>query len=599
MATLLTLQNAHLAFGAAALLNEEHFALNSAERVCIVGRNGAGKSSLLKLLAGDIRLDDGAQTKADGVRVARLEQELPKQADGIVSERLEAIAQAHPEGQLPPAARVKRLIEQLKLPASMPFAELSGGTQRRALLAEALASEPDVLLLDEPTNHLDVESIEWLEDYLLRFRGSLVFVTHDRSFLRRLATRIIELDRGALTSWPGDYDNYLRRRAERQNEEAKERALFDKKLAIEEAWIRQGIEARRTRSAGRVSRLLALRREHEVRRDQIGQVRFASQQGSNSGKLVLDVDSLSFSFDQRVIVSKLTSRVMRGDRVAILGPNGCGKSTLVKLLLGELEAQSGSATLGTQIELAYFDQGRASLDENLSASDNVAEGRSEISNAQGSKHIIGYLQDFLFSPEQARAPIHRLSGGERNRLLLAKLFAKPHNLLVLDEPTNDLDVETLELFEELLDDYPGTVLLVSHDRAFVDRVATQVLACDEPGIWREYVGGFAEWRAQRPSKASAASERGEKPARAPDAGAENTRRKRLGFKEIRELGELPARIEALETRIHDEQLAQSEAAFFRQTPEQMRVRQQQLFDAQEALSVAYQRWEALEALSSA
>src|ERR1700744_1008414 len=395
--------------------------------------------------------------------------------------------------------RVTDVLTKLELPADTDFAALSGGMKRRVLLAQALVRKPDVLLLDEPTNHLDIEAIGWLETFLKQFDGSIIFVTHDRSFLRALATRIIEIDRGQLTSWPGDYDNYLRRREERLHAESQANSLFDKKLAQEEVWIRQGIKARRTRNEGRVRALKALRVERSQRRELSGNVKMTMANAQASGKKVIDLEHVHQSYGGRVLIENLSTTIMRGDRVGIIGPNGAGKSTLLKIMLGDLKPDRGHATLGTGIQIAYFDQHRVQLNDQLNALDNVAEGREYIELNGSRKHIIGYLQDFLFSPERARAPITRLSGGERNRLLLAKLFAQPSNLLVMDEPTNDLDVETLELLEELLTEYKGTLLLVSHDREFLDNVVSSTLVLEGDGKIGEYVGGFTDWLRQRPA----------------------------------------------------------------------------------------------------
>jgi ATP-binding cassette subfamily F protein uup len=592
MAVLLSGQQVHLAFGAASLLEAENFSIESGERVCIVGRNGAGKSSLLKLIGGDFKPDDGLIVRSDGLITARMAQELPTNPEGIVIDLLNAAAEERSEHyDMPPGPRVAQLIDKLKLPADAPLSSLSGGTQRRVLLALALAREPDLLLLDEPTNHLDVDSIEWLEGFLLRWKRALIFITHDRAFLKKLATRILELDRGSLTSWPGDYDNYLRRRAERLHAQAQANALFDKKLAQEEVWIRKGVEARRTRSAGRVKALLQLRRERSERRDLEGKVQLANQVTNTSGKLVFELDQASFGYAGKPIVDAFSTRIQRGDRIGIVGANGSGKTTLLKLLLGEIDPESGIVRQGSNLEIAYFDQARAQLDESLSAADNIADGMTTVQTAAGSKHIIGYLQDFLFSPEQARAPIHRLSGGERNRLLLAKVFAKPHNLLILDEPTNDLDVETLELLEEMLMEYPGTVLLVSHDRAFIDNVVSSTIALEGNGRVREYVGGYSDWLAQRGSAITAGDTRG-----SADSAAKPRieRTKRMSFKEQKELEQLPLLIEQLEAQIAATSAAQADPKFFRQTAEVVRVAQTALAAEQARLTAAYARWEALE-----
>jgi ATP-binding cassette subfamily F protein uup len=450
-----------------------------------------------------------------------------------------------------------------------------------------------VLLLDEPTNHLDIEAIGWLEGFLKSFDGSIVFVTHDRSFLRALATRIVEIDRGQLTDWPGDYDNYLRRREERLHAEAQANALFDKKLAQEEVWIRQGIKARRTRNEGRVRALKALRNERAERRELTGNAKMTLANAQASGKKVIELDHVHQAYGGRVLIEDLSTTVMRGDRIGIIGPNGAGKSTLLKIMLGELTPGRGTVELGTGIQIAYFDQHRVQLDERLNALDNVAQGREYIELGGQRKHVIGYLQDFLFSPERARAPITRLSGGERNRLLLAKLFAQPSNVLVMDEPTNDLDVETLELLEELLTEYKGTLLLVSHDRAFLDNVVSSTLVLEGGGRIGEYIGGYSDWLRQRPVAPAAAAVRN--PAATPTPAQPPAAPKRkLNFKDQRELELLPARIEQLETDIAQRTAAMNEPAFFQQESNAIVHANEALARLQTELDTAYARWSELE-----
>ncbi|HEX5304470.1 MAG TPA: ATP-binding cassette domain-containing protein, partial [Dyella sp.] len=465
---------------------------------------------------------------------------------------------------------------------------------------QALVRKPDVLLLDEPTNHLDIEAIGWLENFLKQFEGSILFVTHDRSFLRALATRIVEIDRGALTDWPGDYDNYLRRREERLHAESQANALFDKKLAQEEVWIRQGIKARRTRNEGRVRALKALRNERAERRNLSGNVKMTAANAQASGKKVIELEHVHQAYDGRVLIDDFSTTIMRGDRIGIIGPNGAGKSTLLKIMLGELTPQRGAAELGTGIQVAYFDQHRLQLNDKLNALDNVAEGREFIELNGARKHIIGYLQDFLFSPERARAPITRLSGGERNRLLLAKLFAQPSNLLVMDEPTNDLDVETLELLEELLTDYQGTLLLVSHDRAFLDNVVSSTLVLEGNGQIGEYVGGYTDWLRQRPSAAAAVAAaaakpgltRTDPPAAAPAPVAAPKRK--LSFKDQRELELLPKRIEELETEIAKRGEAMTDPTFFKQDSATITAANEAVAKLQAELEAAYARWSELD-----
>ncbi|MCQ4167513.1 ATP-binding cassette domain-containing protein, partial [Tahibacter harae] len=527
---LLQLRNIDYSVGGPLLLDQIEFTLEANERVCVVGRNGAGKSTLLKLIAGEIRPDDGVIQLEGGVRIARLAQEVPQATSGAVFDvvarglgelgtwlaqfhhlshaldvpgNIEAMAavQARIEGVQgwDLDRRVGEVLQRLELPEEADFAALSGGMKRRVLLAQALVQAPDVLLLDEPTNHLDIESIAWMEEFLRQFNGSIVFITHDRSFLRALATRIVEIDRGKLTSWPGDYDNYLRRREERLHAEAQENARFDKLLAQEEVWIRQGIKARRVRDEGRVKRLKQMRQERAERRELGGNVRMELADAARSGKRVIEAKNVYFAYGRRPMLVNFSCNIQRGDRIGIIGPNGSGKTTLISLLLGQLAPDRGEIQLGTNLEIAYFDQHRIQLRDDLNALDNVSEGREYIELNGSRKHIVGYLQDFLFTPERARAPITALSGGERNRLLLAKLFAKPSNLLVMDEPTNDLDVETLELLEDLLTDYSGTLLLVSHDRAFIDNVVTSTLVLEGEGRVGEFVGGYSDWVRQRPT----------------------------------------------------------------------------------------------------
>jgi len=630
---LITLQSVSLAYGHVPLLDHVDLAVEPGERVCLVGRNGAGKTTLLRVVAGEAVPDEG-ELRMDG-RVGYLAQDIPldesRTAFEVVADGLgdlgsliaEYHAAAHalesaPDdqglarlGRLQQALeardgwrleqRVEALLTRFGLPADQPLSELSGGTRRRVLLARALVNEPDVLLLDEPTNHLDVESITWLEDTLLEWRGALLFITHDRAFLERLATRIVELDRGQLTSWPGDYRNYLQKREERLAVEEQHNALFDKRLAQEEAWIRQGIKARRTRNEGRVRALMQLRRERAERREQQGKVRIEVEHAGQSGKRVVETEHARVARGGRTLIRDLSVNIQRGDRIGIIGPNGVGKTTLLKLLLGELPPDSGTVRHGTKLAVAYFDQQREQLDLEKSVIDNLNLGKDTISVNGRDRHVMSYLQDFLFSPERVRSPVKSLSGGERNRLLLARLFARPANVLVLDEPTNDLDVETLELLEDLLADYEGTVLLVSHDRAFLDNVVTSTLAFEGDGEVREYVGGYSDWLRQRPAKAASAPKHAEpKPQPAPDAApvAEHKAKSRkLSYKDQRELEQLPARIEALEAdqaelhaRLSDPALYQQEGGIAKASA--------RLEEVEAELAEAYARWEVLEALLS-
>ncbi len=629
--SLITLQGVDFSVGGPLLLDGVNLSIERNERVCIVGRNGAGKSTLLRLLSGEIVPDDGVLTREGGI--AGLAQEVPKDLAGSVFDvvsmglgvlgadlaryhhmlhdgmdidmdelgTVQARIEAGNGWQI--EQRVEQVISKLDLPEDAEFAALSGGMKRRVLLAQALVAAPDLLLLDEPTNHLDIESIAWLEEFLKNFGGSVVFVTHDREFLRNLATRIVEIDRGQVTSWPGDYDNFLRRREERMHAEAQANALFDKKLAQEEVWIRQGIKARRTRNEGRVTALKALRRERAERRDQAGNVKLAAAGAEKSGRKVFEARHVDFAFGDRVLVRDFSTVIQRGDKIGLIGPNGSGKTTLLKLLLGDLQPTAGSVQVGTNLEVAFFDQLRGALREDWNALDNVSEGREFIEINGGRKHVMGYLQDFLFSPDRALAPITKLSGGERNRLLLAKLFAKPSNLLVMDEPTNDLDVETLELLEEMLIDYPGTLILVSHDRAFLDNVVTSSLVMEGNGRVGDYVGGYTDWLRQRPIAQRIAAAAGSsprltpqvasKPAAPAPAAAEPAKRK-LTYKEQRELEQLPARIETLDAEIAALTGQIQDPAFYRQPAEAVTAANARLSSLQSELEQAYARWQSLE-----
>jgi ATP-binding cassette subfamily F protein uup len=622
---LITLQNVDYGVGGPLLLDGVDLAIEPGERVALIGRNGAGKSTLLKLLSGELTPDDGEVRIEGGRRVARLEQEVPLDAAGSVfdvvaaglgelgalladyhhlvhAEPIDTDALAAVQARIEAAQgwaldrRVAETLERLQLDGDADFAAVSGGMKRRVLLARALVSQPDLLLLDEPTNHLDIAAIEWLEGFLRQWSGALVFVTHDRRFLRALATRIVEIDRGQVTGWPGDWDNYLRRKGERANAEAQENARFDKLLAQEEAWIRQGIKARRTRDEGRVRRLEAMRTERAERRAQAGNVKMATATAGESGKKVIEAKGVEFAHGDNVLVRDFSTTILRGDRIGLVGPNGSGKTTLLKLLLGELRPQSGEVRRGTQLQAAYFDQYRATLREDWNAIENVAEGREHVEVGGRQKHVIGYLQDFLFTPERARAPIARLSGGERNRLLLAKLFAQPSNLLVMDEPTNDLDVETLELLEELLSEYPGTLLLVSHDRDFLDNVVTSTLVMEGDGRIGEYVGGYNDWLRQRPEP----KEPGptpkpavEQPAKAVSSAVVPAKA-RLSYKDARELERLPARIEALETELARMTEAMNEPAFYQRDASALAADNAALARLQAELDAAYARWAELE-----
>ncbi len=628
---LITLQNVDYSVGGPLLLEKTELTIEPGERIALIGRNGAGKSTLMKLMAGELKPDDGEVRVQQGVRVTRLEQEVPHGAAGSVfdvvadglgdlghwlaefhrlshAEVFDGDALGDVQAKIDAAEgwgldqRVEETLTKLDLDGDAEFARLSGGMKRRVLLARALVSSPDVLLLDEPTNHLDIEAIDWLEMFLKGWNGSVVFVTHDRRFLRALATRIVEIDRGQVTSWPGDWANYERRREERLNAQAQENTRFDKLLAQEEVWIRQGIKARRTRDEGRVRRLKAMRNERGQRRELGGNVRMEASQAENSGKKVIEAKQVSFAFGARTMVRDFSSIILRGDRIGLIGPNGSGKTTLLKLLLGDLQPDSGEIINGTKLQIAYFDQYRATLREDWSAIENVAEGQDFLEINGKRKHVHAYLQDFMFTPERARAPITRLSGGERNRLLLAKLFAQPSNLLVMDEPTNDLDVETLELLEELLGEYTGTLLLVSHDRDFIDNVVTSTMVMEGDGVIGEYIGGYSDWVRQRPdamlnaaavAKASATAA----PAAAvPVAAAEAAPAKRkLSYKDARELEQLPLKIETLEGEVGAMTAAMNDPAFYQRDAAAMAEHTRKLGQVQAELDAAYARWSELDA----
>jgi ABC transport system ATP-binding/permease protein len=619
---LLGLKNASLRIGNTVLLDGVEFSLEARERVCLVGRNGAGKSTLLRILAGEQALDDGERVAAQDLRLARLQQDVPQAEAGSVydvvaaglgeagqliaryhqlthaespdlSRLAEVQAEIEARGAWTVETQVDAMLSRLGLPADAAFHSLSGGQKRRVLLGRALVGEPQVLLLDEPTNHLDIPSIDALEQMLLNFDGSLIFVSHDRAFVRRLATRVCDLDRGRLSNWTGGWDAYLRGKAEALHAEAREQALFDKKLAQEETWIRKGVEARRTRSVGRIKALLQMREQFSQRRKREGDVKLAVQEAERSGRLVAQLDGVGHGWNGEVLIRRLSTTVLRGDKIGIIGPNGAGKTTLLGILLGRITPDTGSVRLGTKLEVAYFDQLRAALhDEEMTAIDAVGDGREFVEIDGARRHVISYLQDFLFTPDRARVPVRVLSGGERARLMLAQLFCKPSNLLVLDEPTNDLDMETLDLLEEQLIDYKGTVLLVSHDREFLDNVVTRSLVFEGNGVVGDYVGGYADWLRQRPAGASPPAP---KPAPA-KVIPPVTPRPGLDARQRRELETLPRRIEKLE----EEQTAlaaQMNAAGFYERPRQDIAKvEERLRQLDAELAQLYANWEALEAL---
>jgi len=596
---LVSMRGVSLAFGGPLLLDGVDWQVERGERVGLMGRNGAGKSTLMRLLHGDLTPDAGEVVRPSGVRIARLPQEVPQGRGGSVFDEVATgLDESGSGAKVASDHAVEKILSRMRLDPDLGFESLSSGMKRRVLLAKALVLEPDVLLLDEPTNHLDIEAIRWLEEYLLRFGGTLIFVTHDRTFLARLATRIVEVDRGRLFDWSCDYPTFLERKEAALAAEERQATLFDKRLAEEEVWIRKGIQARRTRNEGRVRALKAMREERRARRERTGSARMLAQEAEKSGALVMEAKGAGFAYGERTIVADATTTIMRGDKVGLIGPNGSGKTTLLRLLLGELEPTEGSIRRGTNLEVAYFDQLRAVLDEDKTVLDNVSGGYDHIVINGQPRHVIGYLEDFLFPPERSRTPVRLLSGGERNRLLLAKLFTKPSNLMVLDEPTNDLDVETLELLESLLIEYQGTVLLVSHDRTFLNNVVTGVLSVEPDGQVRESPGGYDDWLRRSESE----SESGSAPAPASRASASaaapaKDKTRKLAHKEKRELEDLPKRIEALEieqARIHDEMAAPS---FYQRDGAEIARSKARLAAIEEELAAAFVRWERLEGLA--
>ncbi len=635
---LIRILKAQLAFGTHALLNNADAVIESGERVCIVGRNGAGKSTLLKILDGQVILDDGEINQLGGLKISRLEQDPPKGASGTV---FDYVAQGMPEianllidfhhvstqlqtectdkllnklerlsNQLEAAdgwrfdSRIQLVLTQLELTPEAKLESLSGGWLRKVALARALVSEPDLLLLDEPTNHLDMASVMWLEQFLKEFKGGIVFISHDRAFIRAVATRILDLDRGKLISYPGDYATYLEQKAHDLKVEESQNALFDKRLAEEEAWIRQGVKARRTRNEGRVRELKQLRNERKQRVDQVGKTDFNIETADRSGKLVFEAKHLNHAFKDKVIADDFSTLVMRGDRIGLVGPNGIGKTTLLKLLFGDLEADSGVIKQGVNLEFAYFDQYRQKLDEEATVQDNVAEGKQEVMMGGRSRHVLGYLQDFLFPPARARTPVKALSGGEKNRLLLAKLFLKPSNILVLDEPTNDLDIETLELLEDIINQYQGTVLIVSHDREFIDNTCSSVWAFEGNGKVTDIVGGYSDYEAyvnylaeQAKTAQQQPVKKIEKTAPEPIAKAESKSNK-LSYKLKLELEQLPNKMEQLEAEVEAQQIIVSDPDFFKQDSDVTTKALNHLAQLESDLEAAFERWEELEELKN-
>jgi ATP-binding cassette subfamily F protein uup len=619
--------NVSVSFGGPALLEQLNLQIERGERVGLVGRNGTGKSTLLKLINGDLVPDDGLIERQQKLVISRLSQEAPTQSGGSVFdvaseglgqvgtllnryhqaslqlmdntgvngmkelERIQHELEVHGGWQI--NQRVETVLSRLQLEPDVAFANLSGGLQRRVLLARALVVGPDLLLLDEPTNHLDIDAINWLEEFLRGFGSAVLFVTHDRMFLQKLATRIIEIDRGRLTSYPENYDRYLSHREAALKAEASAEAEFDKKLAKEEIWIRQGIKARRTRNEGRVRELEKMRVQRRARRAEAGNARLTFGEGERSGRLVIEADRVGYDYGGQAYIKEFSTTIVRGDKIGIIGPNGCGKTTLLKLLLGQLRPHRGSVHLGTRLEIAYFDQHREQLDDAKSVQDNVSAGRDKIFVGGQSRHIVGYLQDFLFTPERIRAPTNTLSGGERNRLLLARLFTKPCNTLVMDEPTNDLDTETLELLEERLVEFKGTLLLVSHDRVFLNNVVTSTMVFEGEGKIGEYVGGYDDWLRQRPSDKAQTEGM---PQKKKQDSRQRERAQKISYKDQRELDSLPLQIEQLEAEQQQLHSVLSDPEFYRRDGAQIAAAKARLADVKHELDKAYERWETLEAL---
>ncbi len=597
---LVTLDKITMAYGHLPLLLEASLRIESRERICVIGRNGTGKSTLLQIVSGSLAPQSGTVWHEPGLRIGRLAQDAlvadDRRTFDVVAEGVAGTAGDSWRAE----QQVEMALSRLQIPADATMATLSGGWRRRVLLARALVAEPDLLLLDEPTNHLDIETMRWLEGFLADYSGTVLFVTHDRVFLQSLATRIVELDRGRLTSWPGDYATFLRRKEESLAIEAAHDAKFDKRLAEEEAWLRQGIKARRTRNEGRVRALLAMREARSARRSQIGSVRLQTEIGERSGQMVFEAERVTKSFDGRPIITDFVVRVMRGDRVGLIGPNGSGKTTLLKVLLGDLQPDGGEVRRGANVQIAYYDQQREQLDPERTVWETVADGHDTVTVNDRTQHVHGYLRDFLFPPERALSPVKALSGGERNRLVLARLFARPFNVLVMDEPTNDLDIETLELLEERLAAWPGTLLLVSHDRAFIDHVVTSTLVFEGEGRVQEYVGGYEDWLRQR---RNAEAEAAAAPVRRAGSGAnaatiatkEPSRAQRKpSYKEQLELEQLPARIEALESEQKQLQASVASADFYKRPATEIHESLSRLEELETLLLAAYTRWDTLD-----
>lgn len=632
--SLISMHGAWLSFSDSPLLDNAELHIEDNERVCLVGRNGAGKSTLMKILNREQGLDDGRIIYELDLVVARLQQDPPRNVSGTVYDFVaEGIAEQaaylkgyHDVSQLvmtDPSdknlnelarlqeqldnlglwqldSRINEVLEQLNLDANAELSSLSGGWLRKAALGRALVSGPRVLLLDEPTNHLDIETIDWLEGFLKTFKGTIIFISHDRSFIRNMATRIVDLDRGKLVTYPGNYDQYLLDKEEALRVEELQNAEFDRKLAQEEVWIRQGIKARRTRNEGRVRALKAMRRERSERREVMGSAKMQVEEAARSGKIVFEMENVNYQVDGKVLIKDFSAQIQRGDKIALIGPNGCGKTTLLKLMLGQLKADSGRIHVGTKLEVAYFDQHRAELDPDKTVMDNLAEGKQEVMVNGKPRHVLGYLQDFMFHPKRAMTPVRALSGGERNRLLLARLFLKPSNLLILDEPTNDLDVETLELLEELVDGYQGTVMLVSHDRQFVDNTVTECWIFEGEGRIGQYVGGYHDARGQQAQYLAQKQQISKKAVEVAQPKAESVKRAsgKLSYNLQRELEQLPQRLEELETQLQTLQEQVADPSFFGQSHDHTQQVLAQLAEAEQALDTAFERWEYLEGLKN-
>jgi ATP-binding cassette subfamily F protein uup len=633
--SLISIHGAYLSFSDAPLLDNTELHIEEGERVCLVGRNGAGKSTLMKIINGEQPLDDGRIIYEQDLVVARLQQDPPRNITGSVydfvaegvAEQAEHLKAYHAISHLvmeDPSdknlnemgrlqtildhqnlwqldSRINDVLLQIGLDADTELSSLSGGWLRKAALGRALVSNPRVLMLDEPTNHLDIETIDWLETFLKTFTGSIVFISHDRSFIRNMATRIVDLDRGKLVSWPGNYDLFLTGKEEALRVEEMQNAEFDRKLAQEEVWIRQGIKARRTRNEGRVRALKALRNERSERREVMGKANMQVGEAARSGKIVFEMEDVNYSVGGKTLVKDFSTQVQRGDKIALIGPNGCGKTTLLRLMLDQLKADSGRVHCGTKLEIAYFDQHRAELDPDRTVMDNLAEGKQEVMVNGKPRHVLGYLQDFLFHPKRAMTPVRALSGGERNRLLLARLFLKPSNLLILDEPTNDLDVETLELLEELVDGYQGTVMLVSHDRQFVDNTVTECWIFEGNGEIGTFVGGYHDAQQQRAAykQGKASQAKSAAPAKTADKSEAAKRpASKLSYNLARELEQLPQKLEQLETRIGELQAKMSHPDFFSQPHDKTQPVLDALAQTEQELEVAFERWEELEALKN-